>query len=90
MAPLTTKITTVWQSIEDHDLGSKLLLTAKTQFLNRQIAQELTDGVYYAINDLSGFRLYTTEAGATDFGNFLLDGCAQVGVNPPTFVVSAI
>jgi hypothetical protein len=90
MAPLTTKITTTWQSVEDHNLGSKLLLAASTQFLNRQIAQELTDGVYYAITDIVGQRNYTDTAGATDFGNFILDGCAQVGVNPPTFVVSAI
>ena len=90
MAPMTTKITITWQSVDDHNLGSKLLLAATTQFLNRQKAQELTDGNYYAITDIVVQRNYTDTAGAIDFGNFLMDGCAQVGINTPTFVVSAI
>ena len=91
MAPLTTKITTIWPTTADKTAGGQLLLASRTQFLNRQIAQELTDGVYHAIDNLSGYTLYTTEAGATDYGNFLVDGCAQVGITaPPTFVVSAI
>ena len=90
MASMTTKIVITWQSVENHNLGSKLLLAAATQFLNRQIAQEVTDGNYYAITDVVGQRNYTDTAGATDFGNFLIDGCAQVGINPPTFVISAI
>jgi hypothetical protein len=91
MAPLTTKITTTWPTTADKSTGGRLLLASRTQFLNRQIAQELTDGVYHAIDNLSGYTLYTTEAGATDYGNFLVDGCAQVGITaPPTFVVSAI
>ena len=91
MAPLTTKITTTWTTTADKSAGGRLLLASRTQFLNRQIAQELTDGVYHAIDNLSGYTLYTTEAGATDYGNFLVYGCAQVGITaPPTFVVSAI
>ena len=91
MAPLTTKITTIWPTTADKTAGGRLLLASRTQFLNRQIAQELTDGVYHAIDNLSGYALYTTEAGANDFGNYLIDACAQVGITaPPTFVVSAI
>jgi hypothetical protein len=91
MAPLTTKITTTWPTTADKSAGGQVLLPSRTQFLNRQIAQELTDGVYHAIDNLSGYGLYTTEAGATDFGNFLVDACAQVGITaPPTFVVSAV
>ena len=91
MAPLTTKITTIWPTTADQAAGGQLLLVSRTQFLNRQIAQGLTDGVYHAIDNLSGYALYTTEAGATDFGNYLVDACAQVGITaPPTFVVSAI
>ena len=91
MAPMTAKITTTWPTTADKSAGGQLLLVSRTQFLNRQIAQELTDGVYHAINNLSGYALYTTEAGANDFGNYLVDACAQVGItSPPTIVVSAI
>ena len=91
MDPITAKITTTWPNTSDKSAGGRLLMASRTQFLNRQIAQGLTDGVYHAINDLSGYALYTTEAGATDFGNYLIDACAQVGITaPPTFVVSAV
>ena len=90
MAPLTTKIIYTWQSVEDRKLGGQLLLAARTQFLNRQITQELTDGNYYELSDVVTQRNYTDTAGATDFGNFLVDGCAKVGATPPTFAVSAI
>jgi hypothetical protein len=90
MAPLTTKIIYTWQTTEDRTLCGQLLVAARTQFLNRQIAQELTDGNYYQLSDVVTQRNYTDTAGATDFGNFLVDGCARLEINPPTFTVSAL
>lgn len=90
MASFTTKITVTWPTQADRQRQAQLLLAAKTQFLNRQIAQGLTDGVAHNIDTVSSYALYTDEAGANDFGNFLIYGCGQVSTPAPTFVVSPV
>jgi hypothetical protein len=88
MATLTTKIVITWQTATDQ--GNVDLIAPRAQTLNRQVAQGKTDGNYYQLTDVITQRNYSDEAGANEYGNFLLTATAAFGITSPTFAVSAI
>jgi len=88
MATLTTKIVITWQSPADQ--ANTDLVAPRAQTINRQVAQGKTDGNYYQLSDVITQRNYIDEAGANEYGNFLLSATSAFGIAAPTFVVSAI